>query len=105
MFDRLESDYELRVSMLLNATFKLSHMNHVKYSPVVHFLRYFNFQTVKKRKRKQGGGGIVVFYSYLHHHYSMQGFVFISFIRISLFNARFRFHHHFIFLGKFYCKY
>ena len=31
----------------------------------------------------------------------MQGFVFISFILISLFNARFRFHHHFIFLGGF----
>ena len=29
----------------------------------------------------------------------MQGFVFISFILISLFNARFRFHHHFILWG------
>ena len=29
----------------------------------------------------------------------MQGFVFISFILISLFNARFHFHHHFILLG------
>ena len=29
----------------------------------------------------------------------MQGFVFISFILISLFNARFCFHHHFILLG------
>ena len=29
----------------------------------------------------------------------MQGFVFISFILISLFNARFRFHHHFILFG------
>ena len=31
----------------------------------------------------------------------MQGFVFISFILISLFNARFHFHHHFILLGGF----
>ena len=31
----------------------------------------------------------------------MQGFVFISFILISLFNARFCFHYHFILLGGF----
>ena len=78
-------------------------------------LFHFYFQRAKKRKRKQGRGGIVVielFYFFIffnvnsflctvfyHHYYSMQDFVFISFILISLFNARFRFHHQFILLG------
>ena len=86
------------------------------YSWVVHFLSYFIsiFRERRRERESRGEGGIVVielFYffnvnSFLctvfyHHHYSMQGFVFISFILISLFNARFRFHHHFIFLGGF----
>ena len=86
------------------------------YSWVVHFLSYFiSIFRERRRERESRGRGIVVielfnffiFFNvnsflctvFYHHHYSMQGFVFISFILISLFNARFRFHHHFILGG------
>ena len=44
-----------------------------------------------------------IFLVFYHHHYQMQGFVFMSFILISLFNTRFRFHlisFHFFFFNK-----
>ena len=80
------------------------------YSWVVHFLSYFIsiFRERRRERESRGEGGIVVielFYFFIffnvnsflctvfyYHHYSMQGFIFISFILISLFNARFRFH-------------
>ena len=47
---------------------------------------------------------IAVFFTvFYHHHYQMQGFIFMSFILISLFNTRFRSHlisFHFFFFNK-----
>ena len=69
----------------------------------------FLFSESEEEKEKAGGRGVVVIELFIFLFFNvnsflctvftiiiikMQGFVFISFILISLFNARFRFHHH-----------